>query len=627
MVDWLGPRQLASTGIKSLLASLFGAYADKREVQAALLPPAAGDVYDADYSTEGGEEFWFDYVADLADGFNPTYAVAWLLSRPSLAPSGHPEPLPRGRILVLGGDEIYPTPTREEYQNRFRGPYEAALPCVRPGERQPELFAVPGNHDWYDGLTSFSRLFCQGRAIGAWKTRQRRSYFAIKLPHNWWLWGIDIQLESDLDKPQMDFFSRVADKMKEEAGEAGPPRLIICTAQPTWVFCGVEDAEAKEPGRKGCRLPAAPRSFDSLGFFEERIVRAKGIRLVAVLSGDLHHYARYEEVITATDAAAGETAGPATPTLPTGPSHRIISGGGGAYLYPTHHMPAAVELEEGAKTTRYRRRGLFPSVADSRSYAPRCLGIPFRNRWFGRLLGITYLLFAWVIQSVSKASNNLFPGVEGTTGGGPASTPPSLMEYLSQLNLSDIGKVAIAFYDVMKHSPSSVVFGALVLFGLTAFRTSQGHGARWTWGFLHGLAHLLLGLGLIWLFSWFNLCVLKLGVDVPWWQFLVFSLEMVVFGATLGGLLFALYLLLSSNLTSVHTNEVYASQAIQDYKSFLRMRIDHRGDLVLYPIGVEKVPRSNDWQYQPNRGDGEPWFDPPEGTIPATLVEGPVRTF
>jgi hypothetical protein len=36
MVDWLAPGQLIRTGIKSVLSGVFGAYADKRDVMAAL---------------------------------------------------------------------------------------------------------------------------------------------------------------------------------------------------------------------------------------------------------------------------------------------------------------------------------------------------------------------------------------------------------------------------------------------------------------------------------------------------------------------------------------------------------------------------------------------------------------
>ena len=78
------------------------------------------------------------------------------------------------------------------------------------------MFALAGNHDWYDGLTGFLRLFCQRRWIGGWKTRQRRSYFALRLPHHWWLLGTDFQLHSDIDQPQNDYFREVAEEIRED---------------------------------------------------------------------------------------------------------------------------------------------------------------------------------------------------------------------------------------------------------------------------------------------------------------------------------------------------------------------------------------------------------------------------
>ncbi|MGH3118954.1 MAG: metallophosphoesterase, partial [Gaiellales bacterium] len=58
MVDWLHPAQLARTAVKVGLSGVFGAYADKRELEAALHPLQAGSPYDADYSAEAGGPFW-----------------------------------------------------------------------------------------------------------------------------------------------------------------------------------------------------------------------------------------------------------------------------------------------------------------------------------------------------------------------------------------------------------------------------------------------------------------------------------------------------------------------------------------------------------------------------------------
>ena len=98
-------------------------------------------------------------------------------------------------------DKSNPAASKQEYGERLVGPLGAAL--TPPRGRAPDLFAIPGNHDWYDGLVSFSRLFTQGRTLGAWQTRQRRSYFAIQLPQHWWLWAVDVQLESDIDVGQL----------------------------------------------------------------------------------------------------------------------------------------------------------------------------------------------------------------------------------------------------------------------------------------------------------------------------------------------------------------------------------------------------------------------------------------
>lgn len=36
--------------------------------------------------------------------------------------------LPRGDVLILGGDLAYPNPSTETYELRFFAPFEAALP-------------------------------------------------------------------------------------------------------------------------------------------------------------------------------------------------------------------------------------------------------------------------------------------------------------------------------------------------------------------------------------------------------------------------------------------------------------------------------------------------------------------
>ena len=79
---------------------------------------------------EDREEIWFDYVADMGDAFDPQMHVAWLLGRDELkvgpAQDSQQERLPRGELLVLGGDELYPYAREQLYKNQVDTPFAHA---------------------------------------------------------------------------------------------------------------------------------------------------------------------------------------------------------------------------------------------------------------------------------------------------------------------------------------------------------------------------------------------------------------------------------------------------------------------------------------------------------------------
>ncbi|MEV5448217.1 hypothetical protein AB0N23_37800, partial [Streptomyces sp. NPDC052644] len=314
-VPWLAPFLLISTGIRTLLAMLFGAYLDKRELQNAL---------DARIGTQIGPDggLWLDYVADLGDGFDATYSVAYLLAQSELTVDGHR--LPRAQTLVMGGDQVYPSAAYEAYEDRCKGPYQTALPVAPP--QRPMLFAVPGNHDWYDGLTAFLRLFVRSRDrnFGGWGTGQSRSYFAVELPAGWWLLGLDDQSGSYLDDPQLSYFDEVARRLGPES------RVILAVPAPTWV-----------------KSVDHPTAYDSIDYFVRTIIAPTGAHVRLLVSGDLHHYARY-----------------------AGPERQLITcGGGGAYLYPTHTLPERIEVppkdtlsRRASRTRAYDLVARFPDA-------------------------------------------------------------------------------------------------------------------------------------------------------------------------------------------------------------------------------------------------------------------------
>jgi hypothetical protein len=72
-------------------------------------------------------DFWFDFIADTGDGGNATYAVAHTVLADQVVAEGG-QVLPRGELLVLGGDLAYPSASTLDYRYRFTELFEAALP-------------------------------------------------------------------------------------------------------------------------------------------------------------------------------------------------------------------------------------------------------------------------------------------------------------------------------------------------------------------------------------------------------------------------------------------------------------------------------------------------------------------
>ncbi|WP_436533152.1 metallophosphoesterase family protein [Actinoplanes sp. HUAS TT8] len=353
-VAWLSPVQLAGTGLRVALASIQGSYLDKRELQGSF-----PDEVDREVGPDG--DAWIDFAADLGDGFDATYSVAYLLAQPQLTVGDHV--LPRGRALVLGGDEVYPTPSTERYEDRLIGPYRAALPSVPEGQETPRMYALPGNHDWYDGLTAFLRLFTGTRRteIGGWHLPQNRSYFAVELPGGWWLLALDDQASTYIDDPQLEYFKRVAE------GFTADTKVIVASASPTWV--------------QGAERPVV---YESLDYFVRTVVTPTGANVRLMLSGDWHHYARY-----------------------SGPDRELITcGGGGAYLYPTHQLPETIQvppapLQSTSPRETYTLESRFPSKRLSQTYAASIFGrLPKHNPSFIAMIGAVHTAIVLAVGGV-----------------------------------------------------------------------------------------------------------------------------------------------------------------------------------------------------------------------------------
>jgi len=258
MCEWFS-WALTQTVLDMLIhLKLFAGRFDKRQLMACYPDQDDGDPFFYDHSLdENGEklsELWFDFVADCGDGFHSSYAMARLLAQPFLLieedDKGDEDvmvkQLPRGKLLVIGGDLAYPRPTYENFEERFVRVFEDAMPPPRwydpdhvavdkpdipEGEKLrqykgPVAYAVPGNHDWFDGLENFLRFMVFRNWLGGWLLPQKRSYFTLKLPHDWYILCMDNGLSQDVDCMQAAYFTRVAKSLPETA------KVIVVTHDP-----------------------------------------------------------------------------------------------------------------------------------------------------------------------------------------------------------------------------------------------------------------------------------------------------------------------------------------------------------------------------------------------------------
>jgi len=561
MTNWYNPLVLVPTAIRVVISTIFGELADRREAIAAS-NAIAPQPFDGsfDYSNEKGD-FWFDFMADTGDGWNSTYAMARLISAGSLQPRGCKEPLSRGRLLVLGGDQVYPTASREAYDERFLAPFEQAYepangkPAWRRGSL--DLLVVPGNHDWYDGLNSFFSLFCRrrvkpnsgigsdrpGRIIAGRSTHQTRSYFAAKLPGGWWLWASDSQLEGYIDEPQIEYFRHVA-----ETWMAPGSKLILCVAQPSWAYVDEQD----------------PRpAFTNFSYLERIAGAAKDAsgnslrhELKLVLTGDSHHYSRFEE----------------------DRRQYVTCGGGGAFLHPTHQLasrffswdypPPGQNYRHGSAYKRgfklaqmpSGQPAIYPSRGDSWRLTFWNLAFPVLNRWFTATLALGYGLFDWLLDFNARlAAHETLGDVLGAGSFGDA-----IANYWKLVVISPAGAMMI-----------------LVALGAYYYAADARNGwPRLLMGGLHALAQASV-------VTVTTCAVMRMlpGVSSIWQV-----AAAAVSAAILSSATYGLYLLVSLLGFKRHWNEAFSSFAHRGYKCMLRMRIAPDGKLSIFPIGLKKVP-------------------------------------
>jgi hypothetical protein len=308
--------------VVSIAKSLLANELDLRDWMSPNAPPS--------YRGDHGErtDVWFDFMADTGDDPHVMEKLATAVNKPYdanvLRGDGKAaitqDRLPRGEFLLLGGDTAYVTPDEPTLRYRFAEPFAAAqAACGDPKERP--IYAIPGNHDYYDGLVGFNRMFRVPLAtadshcvlpIAGHKPAQEASYLKILLPGEWELWAVDVG-HHGLDYRQLKYF---------RPGATTPAKLIICTHAPPISSDKYELSDLD--------LSAYGKLLGEEPVFIRPATEAKPPEVCRLfLAGHVHHYARYD----------GQRDGARAPTR----TATVVAGAGGSFVHPTEHRRGKLE--------------------------------------------------------------------------------------------------------------------------------------------------------------------------------------------------------------------------------------------------------------------------------------------
>ncbi|KAJ9186698.1 hypothetical protein P3X46_002243 [Hevea brasiliensis] len=586
------------------------------------------------------EDLWFDFMADTGDGGNSSYTVARLLAKPSiqLTRGDSVLSLPRGNLLLIGGDLAYPNPSAFTYEKRLFCPFEYALqppswykpehisvnkPELPVGVSElkqydgPQCFVIPGNHDWFDGLHTFMRYICHKSWLGGWFMPQKKSYFALQLPKRWWVFGLDLALHNDIDVYQFKFFSEL---IKEKVGDNDS--VIIMTHEPNWLLDWYWNSVS---GKNVSHLIC-----DYL----------KG-RCKLQIAGDLHHYMRHSYVPS---------------DRPVHVQHLLVNGCGGAFLHPTHVFSNFKELYG----TNYETKAAYPSLEDSSRIAlGNILKFRKKNWQFDFIGGIIYFVLSFSTFPQCKLDHILqhdtFSGHLWSFFGTVWNAFMYVLEhsYVSLAGLVVLLIVAIVFVPpkvsrkkqaiigilhVSSHLAAALILMLLLELGVeTCIRhnllATSGYHTLYQWYRSVESEHFPDPTGLRsrieqWTFGLYPACIkyLMSAFDVPEVMAVTRSnickngteslsrggaviyyasvfLYFWVFSTPVVSLVFGSYLYICINWFHIHFDEAFSSLRIANYKAFTRFHINKDGNLEVFTLAVDKIPK--EWKLD-SQWDAEP---------------------
>jgi len=298
----------------------------------------------------GDETVSFLVLGDTGEGDESQFAVVGSLLSQAAGTD----------FMFICSDVIYPAGGVEEYQDKFFWPYR---------EYPGAIYAIPGNHDWYDDCVAFMHWFCGVESpppqapLGLspklllrrllWRRPRRPnperlaamntfalpgqpgSYFAIDTGPLL-LVGIDTGITGGVDAGQAAWLKRIS--------RQSPKPKILLTGKPIYV-----DGEYHAG-----RIENSAETVD-------QIVTAAEHNYIAAIGGDIHNYQRYP--VQLDDGRK---------------MLYLVSGGGGAFMHETHSIPNIDRTRIGERVSEEEFR-CYPLRGDSLSlysklYARKLLG-------------------------------------------------------------------------------------------------------------------------------------------------------------------------------------------------------------------------------------------------------------
>ncbi|MFN8283742.1 MAG: metallophosphoesterase [Chitinophagales bacterium] len=557
LVQWWDFAGLMKTFSKVTDSEKTLSFIDKREIYS-ITPQTAFEYHtEIDKTTKTDterKELWLDFVADTGDGFNGTTSVFYTLTRDTLTLGS--ETLNAGKVLVIGGDLVYPHATDEEYTNRLKGPIRFVFP-KKSSNNQTDLFAIPGNHDWYDGLSAFSRMLFQDSTIGNYKTKQKRSYFILKLRSNLHLLAIDSQLLGDIDIPQMNYFSEYVNALPDDVVQ----NLIIIVPEPSWY-----DYEKADTDKRRQR-------FNSVRYMLKELQRnaktnkRNNISVKILIAGDIHHYAKYKM----------EGLNDDTKKLNEFPEYLFTSGGGGAFKHITSSLKEKIELSYINANNNFKD--------EDKTYKKQDVTFPDKNiSNFMRLKGLFLplqlynLAFPYLVGTFSLISFALFYTF---TGRQSISVWNNVLH--NHLNLCDLLMYLLKYpFAIIP----ALLTPSLFYLILTSVKPKEINSKKNTIYNIINAALTLIVLvcqSILWFIVFEKISVMQ----VPHFHFLAITYWLYFLSA---GFLYAFILgivLLTGNLVfDLFVNEISSPAYESGYLNFLRMKIEEK-TITIYTIGIE----------------------------------------